>query len=115
MSPLVVSGPLTAAELGALCERVLALDRDPPEAVICDVGGLLHPDAGAIDALARLVLSARRAGHELRLRDPSPALCELIDLCGLAAVLRVEVRRQTEEREQPLRVEERVEMGDPPV
>jgi ABC-type transporter Mla MlaB component len=115
MSPLVVSGPLTPAELGALCDRVRALDRDPSEAVVCDVRGLVAPDAGAIDALARLLLSARRAGRELQLRDPSPALCELIDFCGLAAVLRVEARRQAEEGEQPLRVQERVEMGDPPV
>jgi anti-anti-sigma regulatory factor len=88
---------------------------EPPDAVVCDVGGLTRPDAVTIDALARLGLRARRGGRELHLRDPSPALCELIDLCGLAAVLRVEARRQAEEGEQPLRVEERVEMGDPPV
>jgi ABC-type transporter Mla MlaB component len=119
VSPLVLDGPLTPGELGALCERVRssegASDRDPPGAVVCDVGAIVHPDVATVDALARLGLSARRAGRELRLRAPSPALCALLDLCGLAAVLRVEARRQAEEGEQPLGVEERVEMGDPPV
>jgi anti-anti-sigma regulatory factor len=72
-------------------------------------------DLATIDGLARLQLTARRLGRRVRLRDPSPALSELLDLFGLADVLRVEPRRQPEEREQPLGIEERVEMGDPPV
>jgi ABC-type transporter Mla MlaB component len=115
VSPLVVSGPLTPAELGALCERVRALDRGSGDALVCEVGAVTTPDAGTVDTLARLGLTARRAGRELRLRHPSPALCELLDLCGLAGVLGVEPRRQPEQREQALGVEERVEMGDPPV
>ena len=116
MSQLVISGPLTPAGAAALCERARSeLERSGAEVLVCDVGALSHPDAGTIEALARLQLMARRLGCRMRLRDPSPELAELLDLFGLADVLRVEPGRQPEEGEQPLRVEERVEMGDPPV
>jgi hypothetical protein len=44
-------------------------------------------DLGLIDVLARLHVAARRAGGALRLRDPSPELCELLELVGLSGVL----------------------------
>lgn len=116
MKRLVISGPLTPAGAAALCERARSeLERSGAEVLVCDVAGLTRPDAGTIEALARLQLTARRLGRQVRLRDPSRELGELLDLFGLTDVLRVEPRRQPEEREQPLRVEERVEMGDPPV
>ena len=116
MTRVVIGGPLGPRDLAALCARVGALAEQPGcERVVCDVGALVRPDVGAVNALARLQLAARRRGGEIRLRDPSPRLLELIALCGLAEVLRVEPGRQPEEREQPLRVQERVEMGDPPV
>jgi anti-anti-sigma regulatory factor len=46
-------------------------------------------DAVAVDALARLQLAARRHGCELRLRNASPELRELIAFMGLQRVLRV--------------------------
>jgi hypothetical protein len=72
-------------------------------------------DIRTVDALARLQLTARRLGWELRLRYPPRELVELIDLVGLTDVLRVEPVRKPEEREQPVDVEERVQRGDPPV
>ena len=71
-------------------------------------------DIRTVDALARLQLTARRVGWELRLRCPPHELVELIDLAGLTGVLRVEPVREPEEREQPVDVEERVQRGDPP-
>jgi len=116
VTQLVISGPLTPAAAAALCARARSeLERSGADVLVCDVGALTHPDAGTIEALARLQLTARRLGCRMRLRDPSPELAELLDLFGLAGVLRVEPGRQPEEREQPLGVEERVEMGDPPV
>jgi anti-anti-sigma regulatory factor len=112
----VVSGPLTPADAAALCERARSeLERSGAEVLVCDVAALTHADAGTIEALARLQLTARRLGRRIRLRDPSPELADLLDLFGLAEVLRVEPGRQPEEREQPRGVQERVEMGDPPV
>jgi anti-anti-sigma regulatory factor len=82
--------------------------------VVCDLEGL-PADLAALDALARVQLAARRAGLELRLRHASPGFCELVALCGLEGVLRVEAERQPEEREQRLGVEEERELDDPPV
>lgn len=115
MNRIVLSGPLTHDEVGALCQRVCDLDREGGEALVCELGALTEPDCGTVEALARLGLAARRAGRTLRLRHASPALCELLDLCGLTEALGVQPRREPEEREQPLGVEERVEMGDPPI
>jgi ABC-type transporter Mla MlaB component len=116
VSGLVISGPLTPADAAALCERARSeLERSDAEVLVCDVAALTHPDAGTVEALARLQLTARRLGRQVRLREPSRELRGLLDLFGLSEVLRVEPGRQPEEREQPLGVEERVEMGDPPV
>lgn len=65
----------------------------------CDdvLGGL-----GAIAALARLRLAARRTGHRVRLRGASRDLRELVELAGLAG----EFEWEAEEREEPGGVEE---------
>ena len=74
-----------------------------------------RPDFGVIDELARTQLCARRGGYEVRFTDLSDELVALIDLAGLGDVLRVEVRRQSEEREQLRGVEEERELADPSV
>ncbi len=79
--------------------------------MVCDVAGLGPPGLAAVNLLARLQLTARRAGGRIRLRDPSLALCALLDLVGL----RFETEGQPEQREPPLCVQEAVEPGDPAV
>jgi hypothetical protein len=59
------------------------------------------PDLALVNELARLVLTARRGGYTVVLRDPSPSLLGLLDLCGLGPTLRVEMRGQPENLEQP--------------
>ena len=71
-----------------------------------------RPDLRTVDLLARVALAARRSGCELRLGRATPELRELLVLCGLAQVLRVEPERQPEEREDRLGVEEEGELGD---
>jgi hypothetical protein len=63
--------------------------------IVCDVG-TFSPDAKAIDTLARLQLSARRLGLELRLRHASNELQDLLAFAGLRDVLRVEAGGQPE-------------------
>ena len=63
--------------------------------IVCDVGSF-RPDAGAIDTLARLQLTARRFGLELRLRHASSELQDLLAFAGLHEVLRVEAGGQAE-------------------
>jgi hypothetical protein len=70
-------------------------------------------DVLTVDALARLQLSARRHGRRFCLRDASEELRGLIDLVGLNDVLGVEPRRQPEQREQRVRVQEERELDDP--
>jgi hypothetical protein len=72
------------------------------------------PTLALVDLLAKLQLATRRLGGSLVLRDPCDALCELLELVGLASVLPVEVRGETEGGEQ-LGVEEVVQPGDPSV
>ena len=89
------------------------------ELVVCDVGGLVDPDAVTVDALARLQLTARRLGRRIRLRDPCGELRQLLALMGLGEVLAVGVpsgsqpRRQTEQREQAGGVQEEADPADP--
>jgi hypothetical protein len=79
--------------------------------LVVDVSGLVGPDLGDVDALARLGLTAHRRGWTIRLRGPCDELCALLRLVGLADVLPVEVRGEPEGGEQ-LRVQEAVEPGD---
>ena len=73
------------------------------------------PDLAAIDLLARIRLGLSRCGCELRLEAPSDDLVALIELAGLGDVLRVEVQRKSEQREELRRIEEEGELGHPPV
>ena len=82
--------------------------------IVCDLAGA-DVDAGTIDALARLQLSARRAGVELRLRHVPRELQELLAFTGLSGVLRLEPVGEPEEREELFRAEEERDLGDPAV
>ncbi|WP_066945960.1 STAS domain-containing protein [Streptomyces lushanensis] len=81
---LVIAGRLTSADVPRLCEELTArLYGTGAAEVICDVGGLGPPDLTAVDALARLHLTARRQGCRLRLRAADRELRLLLDLVGL--------------------------------
>ena len=64
--------------------------------IVVDCARLIQPNAGTIDAIARLTLSARQTGLGLRFDDPPPALLELLDFCGLSELLGVQPQRQAE-------------------
>jgi ABC-type transporter Mla MlaB component len=52
-----------------------------------DLSALAHVDAGTVDALARLQLTARRSGACVRLHNATPQLVELVGFMGLNEVL----------------------------
>ncbi len=87
--------------------------------ILVDAATLGRPDAATIDALARLALTARRRGCRVRLVHAPADLRDLVVLVGLAGVLPcepgsgVQPRRQPEQREEPARVEEEHDPGDP--
>ena len=63
----------------------------------------LPADAVALDALARMGLTARRLGIRICVRSAPAGLRDLVSLAGLEQVLPVEVGRQSEQRKQPAR------------
>ena len=70
----------------------------------------LRPDLATVNALARL----RRRCRCLRFSGMSRELGELVVFCGLGEALGIEPRRQPEEREERLGVEEERQLGDLP-
>jgi ABC-type transporter Mla MlaB component len=122
VSALVIGAPIACADVPGLCDRLRRrAAQSDAEVILCDVRGLVRPDATCVHALARLQLTARRLGRRVRLLDPPPELRDLLRFVGLDEALpatgglRVEPVGQAEEREEPRRVEERVEPGDPAV
>jgi ABC-type transporter Mla MlaB component len=82
-----IGGPIACHDLPGLCRRVCAsLEESGAAIAFCDVAGV-EPDAVTVDALARLQLAARRHGCQVRLRNPSSSLRELVAFMGLDDVL----------------------------
>ncbi|MFE9608653.1 STAS domain-containing protein [Streptomyces sp. NPDC006012] len=109
---LVLTGPVARDEVTGLCDDVRGLLQGTGLGhVVVDVAGLGPPGLAAVDLLARLELTARRAGGRIRLRDSDPALRAFLDLVGL----RFQMERQAEQGEPPGGVEEAVHSGDPAV
>ena len=82
-----VRGPIARCDLPGLCERICALfERSGAQLALCDVTGVA-PDAVTVDALARLQLAAHRRGCQVRLRNASEELLELVAFMGLDDVL----------------------------
>jgi anti-anti-sigma regulatory factor len=87
--------------------------------VTVEVGALASPDAIALDALARLQLTARRSGGSIRLRHAREKLRDLLALAGLSEQLPgsgdlFETQGKSEQREEA-RFDEEVDPTDPPV
>ncbi|MEU6486280.1 STAS domain-containing protein [Streptomyces sp. NPDC046887] len=74
--------PRLCAGLAALMDRV-----DPGRPLVCDAGGLARPTLAAVEALARLRLTALRRGRALTVRGAGAELRALLGLTGLAALL----------------------------
>ena len=117
---VLVVDSLEPDDVPALLEPVgPGMVRGDPTIILCDLARLADADVATVDALARLALRARRMGCAVSLRDPSTELLELVGLAGLGEVLPcapgsgVEVVGQSEEREEPLGVEEERDAGNP--
>jgi ABC-type transporter Mla MlaB component len=111
---LLVTGPITRADVPGLCERLrTALGRTDTDPLPCDVAAITDPNPAVLDALARLQLTARRLDRRIRLTGASGELALLLALTGLDRVLPVEARGQSEHGKQPSGVQERIEPDDP--
>ena len=117
---LALAPPIVRADIRTLCLSIQdVLERHPGDAVICDVGALVDPDAVTVDALARLQLTARRCGSCVSFRNAQVQLRALLALTGLADVVcgdygsALEPGGEAEEGEYALGVEEEADPGDP--
>jgi len=112
MIVLAVGPSLAPADAARLDARLRALPRGT--VVVCDVSPLTEPDLAAVEALARLRLTAGRRGIRVGLRGASARLRELLALTGLEGLLPlwVEPGGEAEEGEEAVGVEEGVEPGD---
>lgn len=120
---LVIAGAIAHRDVPGLCAQLRHVLRASDAAVVvCDVAGLVANGA-AVDALARMQLTARREGGRIRLRHVAPELDELLSFAGLAQALgrgpgppagglRLQPRRQPEVREEPHGVKEAVDRDD---
>jgi anti-anti-sigma regulatory factor len=112
-----LGGPLARADLPALCERGRTLlEASGADVLVCDARGLVDADAVALDAIARLQLTARRLGGRICVRHAPAELEDLLRLTGLAEIcgLLSVLERKAEEREDSLGVEEEGQLDDPP-
>lgn len=108
--------PADAVGVIGRCRRAdLSLATGTSTDLVCDAAGAHAVDLGTLNALARLVLVARQHGLALNVERPPQGLVDLLELCGLGELLArfqssdegsVEPGRQSEEREEALRVEE---------
>jgi hypothetical protein len=117
---VVVDRPAGLDAVDALCARVdAAIVRLGVRVVVCDVNSLGDADELALETLARLQLTAKRAHASMRLVGVAPGLDDLLAAAGLAGVVGesgsgFQVDRHAEEREQ-FGVDEEVDAGDLPV
>jgi len=119
-SVLVVAAPIARADVQPLCDELrVRLEASDADRVVCDVGAVMDPDVGAVDAVARLALTARRFGRRIGLVHAPPELQDLLALAGLADVVpcgaesAVEPKGQAEERKELWSVEEERNPADP--
>ncbi|MGH2898093.1 MAG: STAS domain-containing protein [Solirubrobacteraceae bacterium] len=119
---LVIGHPVADGDAPRLCARLAAIiAAGDANTIVCDVGAL-RPTTQAVEALARLQLTARRHGRRIRLRRASADLLQVLAFVGLGGVLPalgearlrgVQRQRLAEEREDPRDVEEAVDRDDP--
>jgi ABC-type transporter Mla MlaB component len=127
---LVPSAPSTHAQVEALCEHIRqVIEGRGSDPVVCDVAEVADPDAGTVEALARLQLTAVRLGRRVKLVNACFDLQGLLALTGLGEVLPcdepcapsldevsgVEPLGKPEQREQALGVQEERDPRDPPI
>jgi ABC-type transporter Mla MlaB component len=88
---LSLGGPLARADLPELCHRGAALlAASGADVLVCDMSTLGKVDAVAVDAVARLQLTARRLGGRICVRHAPSELEELLRFTGLAEICGLE-------------------------
>jgi ABC-type transporter Mla MlaB component len=85
---LRICGRIGRADVQGICDHLGAvLAGSNADHVVCDVVELIDADIVAIEALARLTLTAQRRGCRVHLRGTSRTLQELLAFAGLFDVV----------------------------
>lgn len=113
-----LDGPIAPRDVRWMCERVRFMLDAGTDRVVCDVTAVSEPDAGTVEALARMQLTARRHGGRLILRNACGKLRDLLGLSGLSDVLpcdelRLQASGHAEEREPAGGVQKERDPADP--
>jgi hypothetical protein len=83
-----ISGSIRRADVANVCARAAGgLAPGGPSTVDCDVGGVIDPGLPVVEVLARLAALGQRHRHRIRLEHASPAILDLLVLCGLEDLL----------------------------
>lgn len=80
---LPLSEPFDALCRTSICSRVAQLAQLGTDVVVCDLGEVEKPDAALVDLIARIALTARRSGCQVRIANASPAVDGFLRLSGL--------------------------------
>lgn len=89
VDPVVIAleGSIARKDIGPLCEHAQAiLESSAGDLMLCDVRQV-RSDACAVDALARLQLTARRLGRRMQVVNVCEELRGLLVLMGLQEVM----------------------------
>ncbi|MFI6287141.1 STAS domain-containing protein [Streptomyces sp. NPDC051018] len=83
-----ISGSPGPDDVPRLCAELSVLlgGTEGPGEAVCDVGDMIAADLTAVDAIARLRLTAQRLGRDFRLRGAGPELRALLHLVGLSGL-----------------------------
>ena len=119
---LALDGTIVREAVPDLCAQLRALlAADHATTVVLDLAGVADPDLATVEAVARLQLTAKRAGASVQLRNACAWLRAQLRFVGLDAVVpceeagpsAVESGRQPEVGEQGVDGEEVVQPNDP--
>jgi anti-sigma B factor antagonist len=91
---VILAGELDAASAVSLSEQLRHLTTDLVDDLSIDVGLLNFIDSTGLSLLVSVQKKVRALGHNLTIRDPTPATRRLFQITGLEDVLMVEPDRQ---------------------
>ena len=87
-SHIAVSGELDIASAGALEAEVARAEATDAQRIVVDLGAVGFIDSSGLRALLAVDARSRRDGDRLRLRNPSPAVEQVLRITGADRMLR---------------------------
>lgn len=80
---VTISGELDLVSATALQAELASLEESAPDELIIDIRGVTFADSSGVDLLICAQRRAEREGRRLYVTETSPAVQDVLDLCGL--------------------------------